>query len=151
MSRGEFAMPARPNLLPWIVLAVLLNTMLPGHASDHETVWVFTAGKLPPVLQVAHADRLFVLDDVDQSLKALSFPNPRNEAQARQRAMRMLQSPKGQAVLTRIRHSAEAIAVAWQHGIVKLPAILVDERYVVYGIYNIDAALAQIARYRDGN
>lgn len=113
------------------------------------TVWVFTAGRLPALQNVHQADRLFVLDHADNALKRLSFPNPGSDAAARDRAMAILQSPRGQAAIARMRNSAEATAVAWQHGIEKLPAVLVDEQYVVYGVFDVASAVEQIARYRD--
>ena len=130
-----------------IVLAALLGKAFAAFAD--ESVWVFTAHQLPPLQHTDKADRVFVLDNVDNALKRLSFANPGNEALAQQRAMAVIQSPKGQAMIARMHGSAQAIAVAWQHGIDKLPAVLVDERYVVYGVYNVESALAQIARVRD--
>ena len=63
--------------------------------------------------------------------------------------MTILRSPSGQAAIARMRDSAEATAVAWQHGIEKLPAVLVDEQFVVYGAFDVAFAIAQVARYRD--
>lgn len=112
-------------------------------------VWVFTAGRLPALQNVHQADRLFVLDHADDALKRLSFPNPGNNTAAKDRAMVILQSRKGQAAIARMRNSAEATAVAWQHGIEKLPAVLVDGEYVVYGVFDVASAVDQIARYRN--
>ena len=123
--------------------------VLRAQAGEQGTVWVFTVDQLPSLQHTDRADRVFVLDGVDNTLKKLSFANPGDEAQAKQRAMALIQSQDGHAMITRMRHSAEAIAVAWQHGIAKLPAVLVDEQYVVYGVYDVESALAQIARYRD--
>lgn len=113
------------------------------------TVWVFTVDRLPPLQYVDQADRLFVLDHADNALRRLSFPHPGSEAAARDKAMLIIQSPRGQAAIARMRESAEATTVAWMHGIEKLPAVLVDERYVVYGVFDVAAAIDQIARYRD--
>jgi len=113
------------------------------------SVWVFTADRLPSLQNVDRADRLFVLDHADDALKKLSFHNPGREAAARDKAMLIIQSPRGQAAIARMRESAEATTVAWQHGIEKLPAVLVDAQFVVYGVYDVTAAVDQIARYRD--
>lgn len=113
------------------------------------TVWVFTADRLPPLQHVDQADRLFVLDHADDALRRLSFSHPGSEAAARDKALLIIQSPRGQAVIARMRDSAEATIMAWMHGIEKLPAILVDEQYVVYGVFDVAAAVDQIARYRD--
>jgi len=133
----------------WWVIAVLALQAQAVLTSDPPAVWVFTADRLPTLQHLGHADRVFVLDHADNLLKALSFANPGNAAQARQRAMAIVQSPAGEVAIERMRHSAEAIAVAWQHGIAKLPAVLVDERYVVYGVYDVESALARITRRRD--
>ena len=119
-----------------------------AHAVD-PTVWVFTADRLPALQNGDQADRLFVLDHADNALRRLSFPNPGSEVAARDRAMVILQSPSGQAAIARMRNSAEATTVAWHYGIEKLPAVLVDEQYVVYGVYDVESAIAQVASYRN--
>ena len=131
-----------------VLIATLVLQACITQAAD-TTVWVFTAGRLPAIQNIHQADRLFVLDHADDSLKRLSFPNPGSDAAARDRAMVILQSPRGQAAIARMRNSAEATAVAWQHGIEKLPAVLVDEQYVVYGVFDVASAVEQFARYRD--
>jgi integrating conjugative element protein (TIGR03757 family) len=141
MSPGVFVM--RKALLAALVIHASTTV-----AAD-PTVWVFTAGRLPALQNVNQADRLFVLDHADNALQRLSFPNPGNNTAAKDRAMVILQSPRGQAAIARMRNSAEATAVAWQHGIEKLPAILVDEEYVVYGVFDVAFAVEQVARYRD--
>ena len=112
------------------------------------TVWVFTANRLPPLQHVDQAERLFVLDHADNALRRLSFPNPGSEAAARDKALLIIQSPRGQAAIARMRESAEATTIAWMHGIEKLPAVLVDEQYVVYGVFDVVAAIDQVARFR---
>lgn len=112
------------------------------------TVWVFTANRLPPLQHVDQAERLFVLDHADNALRRLSFPNPGSEAAARDKALLIIQSPRGQAAIARMRESAEATTIAWMHGIEKLPAVLVDEQYVVYGVFDVAAAIDQVARFR---
>ena len=47
-----------------------------------------------------------------------------------------------------MRESAEATTIAWMHGIEKLPAVLVNEQYVVYGVFDVAAAIDQVARFR---
>lgn len=112
------------------------------------TVWVFTANRLPPLQHVDQAERLFVLDHADNALRRLSFPNPGSEAAARDKALLIIQSPRGQKAIARMRESAEATTIAWMHGIEKLPAVLVDEQYVVYGVFDVAAAIDQVARFR---
>ena len=111
-------------------------------------MWVFTANRLPPLQHVDQAERLFVLDHADNALRRLSFPNPGSEAAARDKALLIIQSPRGQEAIARMRESAEATTIAWMHGIEKLPAVLVDEQYVVYGVFDVAAAIDQVARFR---
>jgi len=94
------------------------------------------------------AHHVFVLDDIEKPLAALAFDYPGSDEKARQRANAMLNSPEGQALMAQIKRNAQAVAVAWQSGIEKLPAVLVDEQYVVYGEYDVHAALQRIESYR---
>lgn len=143
MSPGVFAM--RRCATRWRCAMALVLAVQAGMAQAADsTVWVFTADRLPPLHNVNHADRLFVLEHADNALRQLSFPNPGNAAAARDRAMAIIQSPRGRAAIARVRNSAEATAVAWQYGIEKLPAVLVDEQFVVYGVYDVVAALARV-------
>ena len=80
---------------------------------------------------------------------ALAFPFPGSEEAARRQAVTLLNAPQGQALLAQLRRHAQAVALAWQSGIEKLPAVLVDQRYVVYGAYDVQAALARVARFRE--
>ena len=139
--------PGVSGMLRALIAALALQAGA-THAAD-PSVWVFTADRLPALQNVDRADRLFVLDHADNALKKLSFPNPSSEVAARDKAMLIIQSPRGQVAIARLRESAEATTVAWQHGIEKLPAVLVDAQFVVYGVYDVTAAVEQIARYRD--
>lgn len=47
-----------------------------------------------------------------------------------------------------IRMAHQGVIDAWHLGVTALPAIVVDQRYVVYGEHEVDRALVQIARYR---
>ena len=111
-------------------------------------MWVFTTEQLPPLKQLGLAEHVFVLDDIEKPLATLSFDYPGSEAQARQHASALLNSPQGQALLADIKRNAKAVAVAWQSGIAKLPAVLVDEQFVVYGEYDVRTAIARIEAHR---
>lgn len=143
MSPGVFAMHRCATRWRCAMALVLAVQACMAQAAD-ATVWVFTAARLPPLHNVNHADRLFVLDHADSALRQLSFPNPGNAAAARDKAMAIIQSPQGRAAIARMRDSAEATTVAWQYGIEKLPAVLVDERFVVYGVYDVVSALGSV-------
>ena len=117
-------------------------------AAETGRVWVFTTEQLPPLKHTHLAEHVFVLDDIEKPLASLSFDYPGSEAQARQRASALLNSPKGQALLADIKRNTKAVAVAWQSGIAKLPAVLVDEQFVVYGEYDVRTAIGRVEAHR---
>jgi integrating conjugative element protein (TIGR03757 family) len=130
-----------------IGLALLFTARLCA-ADTAASVWVFTTEQLPPIKRLDMANQVFVLDDIDKPLKALSFQYPGSDDKARQRANAVLNSPQGKTLLDQIQRNAKSVAIAWQSGIAKLPAVLIDKRYVVYGEYNVQVALDRVERHR---
>ena len=54
----------------------------------------------------------------------------------------------GEALQRRIGHAYQGVADAWGLGIAKIPAVVVDRRYVVYGEPHVSRAVARINAYR---
>ena len=54
----------------------------------------------------------------------------------------------GEALQRRIGHAYQGVADAWGLGIAKIPAVVVDRRYVVYGEPDVPRAVARINAYR---
>ena len=54
----------------------------------------------------------------------------------------------GEALQRRIGHAYQGVADAWGLGIAKIPAVVVDRRYVVYGEPDVSRAVARINAYR---
>ena len=129
-------------LLPLLLLSAHLCM-----AESSSAVWVFTTEQLPAIKRLDLVDQVFVLDDIERPLQALSFQYPGSEDKARQQANTILNSPQGQILLEQVKRNALSVAIAWQSGITRLPAVLVDEQYVVYGEYNVQAALDRVDRY----
>ena len=111
-------------------------------------MWVFTTETLPPLRHSHLAEHVYVLDDIEKPLALLSFAYPGSDAQARHRASALINTPRGQAMMAKIQHSAKAVVLAWQSGITRLPAVLVDEQFVVYGEYDVKNAIARVEAYR---
>ncbi|MCB1674823.1 MAG: TIGR03757 family integrating conjugative element protein [Halioglobus sp.] len=130
------------------VACLHLTLAVPALAAP-AAVWVFTTAQLPPLQRLELATQVWVLDAIEAPLHALSFPFPGSEEAARRQAVAVINAPRGQAMLAQLRRHAQAVALAWQSGIEKLPAVLVDQRYVVYGEYDVQAALARVARFRE--
>jgi len=135
------------RLLKGFLLPLLGALMTPAMAqTDHAGVLVFTATYLPAITGVDRADRVFYLDGANEALKDLRFANPGSEAKAREKIATLLQTPRGQAVIEAVQRSGEGVAAAWQHGIEKLPAVLVGGNQVVYGVFDVDTALSLIEK-----
>lgn len=114
---------------------------------DHDAttgVVVFTAHALPAITGLNHADQVFYLDAAEAALTALTLPNPGSEAKARAIAASVFQTPAGKAAIAKIQRTGEGISLAWQHGVRKLPAVLVGGDHVVYGIFDVGHAVALI-------
>ncbi|MEA9585992.1 TIGR03757 family integrating conjugative element protein [Xanthomonas sp. WHRI 10064A] len=75
------------------------------------------------------------------------LPNDPARAEAIMRR-RLKDAPPGAPAPAQIAHAYQGVADAYNAGIVKLPAVMVDGRYVVYGEPNVSRALASIAAYR---
>lgn len=54
----------------------------------------------------------------------------------------------GDALQRRLAHAYQGVTDAWSLGVTKIPAVVVDRHYVVYGETNISRALARIEEYR---
>ena len=134
------------GILAWAGLS--LCTLSARAETAPTSVWVFTTDRLPEIRGLDLATQVLTLDAIKKPLKSLSFVYPGTEEAARQQALAVINSPKGQDVLAQMRTNAQAVALAWQHGIDKLPAVLVDETYVVYGVYDVRSALDRVERVR---
>jgi len=136
------------KVVPVLVSIVVAHTAMaqeetPVHDA-HTGVLVFTIHDLPRMARTEQADEVFYLDGADAALKALTFANPGSEAQARAMASSALQTSEGKAAIEVMQRVAQGITLAWQHGIRKLPAILIGGDRVVYGIYDVGQAVALI-------
>ena len=90
---------------------------------------------------------LFELD-APASLEArLSARLPADPKRAAAIVNRRLQEG-GAAFQSRLATAYQGVTDAWSLGIAKLPAVVVDRRYVVYGVPNVNRAISLIEEYR---
>ena len=75
----------------------------------------------------------------------------RSGARALAEAMRRLETPAGRATLARLASAAAGNALASRLGIEKLPAVVVDGRYVVYGVRDVARAVERVQAWRLAN
>lgn len=108
-------------------------------------IQVFTDGDHP----VKAAVGIPVVElDAPTSLEAgLSFRLPPDPARAAAIARARLNAD-GAPLQRRLAVAYQGVVDAWSLGIEKIPAVVVDRTYVVYGVVNIARAVSIIDRYR---
>jgi len=129
------------------LMSCLWLLLLAGNASAQ--VWVITDTR-HPVTGSASIQRVIRLDAAQQIETELSANLPADPQRAAELVQQQLQQG-GQALQQRLREAYQGITDAWSMGITTLPAIVVEQRYVVYGETDLDKALARIAQYRMEN
>ncbi|MGY2198399.1 TIGR03757 family integrating conjugative element protein [Pseudomonas gingeri] len=108
------------------------------------STWVITDSAHP--VEVPADVRLIHLDRLDHLEVMLSkgLPADPEEAQA------VFQENMTAESSADISRAHQDIVDAWSLGITRIPAVVVDHRYVVYGDPNLERALAKIERFRRG-
>ncbi|MFG6179683.1 DUF1525 domain-containing protein, partial [Halomonas sp. THAF12] len=61
---------------------------------------------------------------------------------------RRMQGAEWQDMAARYQQAARGVARAWMLGVEKVPAVVLDGEYVVYGEHDVQAALNQIQSYQ---
>lgn len=107
-------------------------------------VWVIT-DRQHPITSVPGI-RLIELDAPSRIEAELSHDLPADAAKAAAIATQRLKEDR--ARLQQLAAAYQAVIDAWSLGIVKIPAVVVDRRFVVYGEPNVERALQQIERHR---
>lgn len=142
-------MPISP-LRPRAVLSaccVVTALMWGGVASAG--VEVFTiAGE--PVTNVPPKAAVVELDAPARLDARLSQGLPDDPDRAKQVLQSRMGGPDWQATLQRYNRVYTGLARAWMLGVEKVPAVVVDGQYVVYGEHDVAAALAEIEQARGG-
>ena len=113
------------------------------HASE---VVVYTDRQHPVVATAG--TRIVELDTAERITAELAADLPPDPSHAAQTVRRRLQESSG-ALQRRMAAAANDVVEAWQLGVQKIPAVVVDRRYVVYGEPDVARALDAVARYRE--
>jgi integrating conjugative element protein (TIGR03757 family) len=87
------------------------------------------------------------LDEPARYQAELSKDLPQDPAKASKLVQARLRSEGGQ-LNRRLSTAYQGVVEAWSLGVLKLPAIVVDGRFVVYGDTDVTHALSLIQRYR---
>lgn len=125
--------------------AALLGVLASVSIVQAET-WAITDSAHP--LNVPTGVRLIRLDDQQRLEAQLSRSLPSNPQQATKAAQQLLHSSEGARLLAALARAQQGAADAWSIGITKVPAVVVDRQYVVYGQPDVAAAIKEIEAAR---
>ncbi|VVM79891.1 hypothetical protein PS663_02264 [Pseudomonas fluorescens] len=115
-------------------------------ATAHAETWVITDQAHP--VSVPTGVRIIRLDDQQRLEELLSQHLPNDQRQAEATIQRYLATPAGKRLQSDLVQAQQGITDAWSVGVEKIPAVVVDRRYVVYGEADAAKAIAQIDRAR---
>ncbi|WP_273848538.1 TIGR03757 family integrating conjugative element protein [Pseudomonas sp. SHLB3] len=92
--------------------------------------------------------RVVLLDASERLEQQLSEGLPADPRQAAAITQQRMRSASAQQLGRDLAKAHQDVADVWSLGVTKLPAVVVDRRYVVYGQPNVAAAVASIERFR---
>ena len=116
-----------------------------GQVASAADVLVVTDSRHP--VQSAAGARVVELDLPERIEAELAAGLPNEPSRAAALVQQRLRDG-GQALQRRIGSAYQGVADAWGLGIVKVPAVVADRRYVVYGDPDVTRALARIEAHR---
>ncbi|WP_455809215.1 TIGR03757 family integrating conjugative element protein [Pseudomonas koreensis] len=139
--------PSRPyrfsckNRMTILTLIAIIQVPL----ANAET-WIVT-DRHHPVQAPAHV-RLILLDESERLEAKLSEGLPANQQQAIALMQQRLMSSDAQRLQRDLALAQQNLVDAWSMGVTKVPAVVVDRKFVVYGETNATAAEYRIAQWR---
>lgn len=108
-------------------------------------ILVFTDRSHP--IEAPASVRVIALDAAAHIQSDLSANLPADPARATAIVQQRL-AEGGADLQRRLANAYQGVADAWSLGVTKIPAVVVDQRYVVYGETDVSRALARIEQYR---
>ena len=117
----------------------------PGPGAGAGDVAAFTLSSMP--LRTTGGATVHVLDARDGYAEAFGADLPDDPERALAEARRRVATAAGRAALDRIA-AAAGNALAGRLSIEKLPAVVVDGRYVVYGVRDVARAVERVEAWR---
>lgn len=145
MPAHSLNLPAASRRLLAARLAAGLCAALLGPIAAAADVLVVTDSRHP--VQAPAGVRVIELDQAARIEVELAAHLPADPQQAAAVVQQRLHDG-GEALQRRIGHAYQGVADAWGLGIAKIPAVVVDRRYVVYGEPDVHRAAARIDAYR---
>ncbi len=91
------------------------------------------------------------LDAPDRLQAELFGALPADAAQAEKQAREILASPDFKARQQQLAGAYQGVMKAWSIGLKKYPAVVFDDKWVVYGTTDVDVATQQLSAWQEGN
>ena len=91
------------------------------------------------------------LDAPDRMQSEMFGQLPADAAQAEKQAREILASPDFKARQQQLAGAYQGVMKAWSIGLKKYPAVVFDDKWVVYGTTDVDVATHQLNAWREGN
>lgn len=132
--------PPSSRVIPLFVAALATGTA-------HAETWAITDAA-HPLTSVPADVRVIKLDDQQRIEEQLSRKLPPNPHQAALAARQLMGTPAGAALMQQLAAAQQGNADAWSVGVSKVPAVVVDRRFVVYGQPDVAAAIQAINQAR---
>ena len=110
-----------------------------------EEIWVVTDHQHP--VSTVPGARVIYLDAPARLKRELSASLPHDRTRAEAMAKERLRQG-GAELHQRLASAYQGVTDAWMLGVTKIPAVIVDRRYVVYGEADVRRAAALIQEYR---
>ncbi|MFA1029908.1 MULTISPECIES: TIGR03757 family integrating conjugative element protein [Pseudomonas syringae group] len=108
--------------------------------------WIVTDRNQP--VQAPARVRLILLDESERLEAKLSEGLPANQQQSIAIMQQRLKSSDAQRLQRDLALAQQDLVDAWSMGVTKVPAVVVDRKFVVYGETNATAAENRIAQWR---
>lgn len=115
-------------------------------ATAQAETWVVTDQAHP--VNAPLGVRVILLDEQQRLEEQLSRSLPADPRQATAAAQRFMATAEGARLQADLVKAQQGVADAWSTGVEKLPAVVVDRRYVVYGEPDVATAIGLIDRAR---
>ncbi|MFO3662355.1 TIGR03757 family integrating conjugative element protein [Pseudomonas amygdali] len=141
LSSRTYCFRSKRSLLGFLSVVMASQTTL-GRAET----WVIT-DRNHTVQAPAHV-RLILLDEQERLETKLSEGLPANQQQAIAIMQQRLKSSDAQRLQRDLALAQQNLVDAWSIGVTKVPAVVVDRTFVVYGEPNVLAAEQRIAQWR---
>ncbi|SET81373.1 TIGR03757 family integrating conjugative element protein [Pseudomonas graminis] len=125
---------------------LLAIALLSACASAQGETWVVTDHAHPVTNTAQH--RVIVLDEQQRLEAYLTSRLPSDPTKAASTIQVYLASPEGIRLQHELTQAQQGITDAWSIGVEKIPAVVVDRRYVVYGEPDVAKAIALVDRAR---